>query len=123
MVKLNKNISVEKNVAIVARKRKLFKKDSQLMLMVSGGSDSVALCYIIDKIQNGKKNFAIMHLDHMLRENSADDAQFVENLADYFNVPYYGFQVDVAASDDGENNIEAAGHKIRYQCANEACKQ
>lgn len=61
--------------------RKLFNKKSYLMLMVSGGSDSVALCYLISACKIVNNNFAIIHLDHELRDNSSDDAEFVSGLA------------------------------------------
>ena len=102
--------------------RKLFNKKSYLMLMVSGGSDSVALCYLIMASGIVNKNFAIMHLDHKLRDNSSEDAKFVKNLADWLDVPFYCFSEDVKEAAKEDKNIEAAGHRLRYEYAHKACK-
>lgn len=102
-------------------KYKLFNANTPLMLMVSGGSDSVALCYAVDKLQHGLKNFALMHLNHNLRVQANEDAAFVERLAEYFNVDCYTFSDDVCVlAKNKKQNLEALGRKLRYQHANEA---
>lgn len=100
-------------------KNKLFKSNNYLLLMVSGGSDSTALAYIMTEL--AKCNFAIMHLDHNLRDNSKEDAEFVKSLAEYLNVPYLGYNKKIKEiAKDNKANIEACAREIRYQCANDA---
>lgn len=62
------------------KKKHLFSNSNYLLLMVSGGSDSVALAYIINELSH-KKKFAIMHLNHQLRSDANEDADFVKDLA------------------------------------------
>lgn len=103
--------------------RNLFDKNSYLMLMVSGGSDSVSLCYIINSLL-GNEKFAIMHLNHNLRKEAKSDEKFVKDLSWYFNVPYFSFSENIEKIAKNNNeNIEACAHKIRYKLANKACEQ
>lgn len=103
------------------KNHKLFFRENYLMLMVSGGSDSVALCYIVDQLIKDNKKFAIMHLNHKIRKEAEDDACFVKNLAKYFNVDFYLYEKNLKnlSSKYGEN-LEALGHKYRYSHANDA---
>lgn len=103
-------------------KNKLFKSNNFLLLMVSGGSDSTALAYMMKEI--ARCDLAIMHLDHNLRENSSKDAEFVKELAAYLQVPFIGYSKDIKqiASKNNEN-IEACAREIRYQCANDAIEK
>lgn len=109
---------IEKVNSTISR-HKLFKSNNFLLLMVSGGSDSMALAYIFNEIS--KYNFAIMHLDHNLREISGEDANFVKEFAEYLGVPYLGYSKKIKEIAKQHNeNIEACAREIRYQCANDA---
>lgn len=115
-------LSANQIVVNTNKKRHLFKKSNYLLLMVSGGSDSVSLSYIINDLL-GNKKFAIMHLNHNLREGANKDADFVQTLADYLDVPYFGYSEEISKiAKENNQNIEACGHDIRYKLANEACK-
>ena len=114
-----KKIKTAKDIAYgTTKKHKLFKNTNYLVLMVSGGSDSVALAYIMKEIF--PKRFAIMHLNHNLRAESDADATFVEGIAKHLNVSFFGFSENVAdiATQDNQN-IEACGRELRYKYANE----
>lgn len=100
-------------------KKKLFKKSNYLLLMVSGGSDSVALAYIINDIVSDKSKLAIMHLNHNLRNDAKDDEKFVEGLANHLNIRLFKYSKDVEKyAQDNKLNVEAAGHELRYKYAN-----
>ena len=64
---------------------KKFEKDLKLnedfIVAVSGGSDSLALCFL-SKIYSIKKNLKVkyFHVDHKLRNNSTNEAKFVKLL-------------------------------------------
>ena len=104
-------------VEATIKKHHLFKKTDYLILMVSGGSDSVALTYIINDIF--PKKFAIMHLNHNLRNEANEDAQFVESLAKHLVAPYFGFSENVSeVATQANENIEACGRELRYKYAN-----
>ena len=53
-------------------------------LAVSGGSDSVALAFLLTKggkKKNVAKRFVILHVDHGLRKESKEEYRFVRTLA------------------------------------------
>jgi tRNA(Ile)-lysidine synthase len=84
-----------------------------VLVAVSGGLDSVVLC---DLLMKNKIDFAIAHVNFGLRGNESDgDELFVAALAEKLNVPFYLYR---CTKDDfdatGENSIQAAARKIRY---------
>lgn len=100
------------------KKQKLLRNTDYLILMVSGGSDSVALTYIMNELFPNK--IAIMHLNHNLREDANNDAEFVEELAKHLNITFYGYSDNVSAIAHRDNkNIEGVGRELRYKYANE----
>lgn len=88
-------------------------QEEPVLLGVSGGADSLALMHGLDVLGF---NLVIAHLDHGLRPESAQDADFVQQLAGSRNLPFIRQTVDVkkAAQVQGESIEEAARH-VRYQ--------
>ena len=118
----NKTLPANKIAKKTVSKHHLFNGAKSFLLMVSGGSDSVALTYIMNEL--APKRFGIMHLDHNLRPDSKDDAEFVKALAKHFKVPYFGYSEHVReAANALHKNIEDMGRTLRYTCANAALSQ
>ncbi len=120
----DKKLNILQRVTSVIESRDLASCDSPIILMVSGGSDSTALAYISYELHNAGVigNIGIMHVNHNLRGDDAkDDACFVAQLAELFDIPLFSYDIDVSeiASKTGEN-IEALARHERYRCANEA---
>lgn len=70
------------------KKYGLIDKNDKLVVAVSGGPDSLALLYLLNKINKEfKLVLHIVHLDHMLRKDSYKDAEFVKRLADKLKMP------------------------------------
>lgn len=83
-------------------------------LAVSGGSDSVALAFLLTKggkKKNAAKRFVILHVDHGLRKESKEEYQFVKNLAQRLGVPFKGRHAKVVR-EKGES-IEMAARRVR----------
>lgn len=95
-----------------------------VVLMVSGGSDSTALAYIMHDFhqRNVVGQPAILHVNHKLRGVDADkDQQFVERLAAKLDIPYFSCVINVGAlAEESGGNIEAIGRSERYIAAHEA---
>lgn len=109
-------------VQATIKRHKLLKKTDYIILMVSGGSDSVALTYIMNQLFPNK--LAIMHLNHNLRAEAQDDATFVEALASHLKIPFYGYIENVAEiAKQNNQNIEACGRELRYKYANETANK
>ena len=83
-------------------------------LAVSGGSDSVALAFLLTK--GGKKKhaasrFVVLHVDHGLRPESKDEYRFVRALARRLGVPFRGIHAKVMRR-RGES-LEMAARRVR----------
>ncbi len=85
---------VKKTIA----KYKLICKNDRIVVGVSGGSDSLALLYILNSLKKEYKlTLHIAHLDHMLRKDSGKDRLFVENLAHKLNLPVNAVNINIKA--------------------------
>lgn len=73
--------------------------DGPIWLAVSGGRDSVALLHAIIRSKSiGPERLAVIHVDHGLRDDSQNDAKFVDQLATRLNV-----QVELTKIDAGDS--------------------
>ncbi len=85
-------------------------------LAVSGGSDSVALAFLLTKggkKRNAAKRFVILHVDHGLRPESKEEYRFVRTLAKRLGVPFKGLHAKVVRK-NGES-IEMAARRVRLE--------
>lgn len=91
-----------------------------VLVMVSGGADSTALLTLIAAGELGPRDVSVLHVDHMLRPESGDDAAFVAALCDDLGVRRHVVRYDVAAYAAAEGlNVEDAGRRVRYRFAEE----
>jgi tRNA(Ile)-lysidine synthase len=98
------------------RDHALFLPGSSVVVAVSGGADSVCLLHLLLRhAQLWHLTLHVAHLDHALRPNSAEDADFVAQLAASWGLPFHQLCLQpgrLAASGD---NLEAAARQARYQ--------
>ena len=83
-------------------------------LAVSGGSDSVALAFLLTKggkKKNVAKRFVILHVDHGLRKESKEEYRFVRALARRLGLPFKGVHAKVEKR-KGES-LEMAARRVR----------
>ena len=83
-------------------------------LAVSGGSDSVALAFLLTKggkKKNAAKRFVILHVDHGLRRESKEEYKFVRTLAKRLGIPFKGTHAKVMKR-KGES-LEMAARRVR----------
>ena len=83
-------------------------------LAVSGGSDSVALAFLLTKggkKRNAARRFVILHVDHGLRKESKEEYRFVRALARRLGVPFRGTHAKVVRH-AGES-LEMAARRVR----------
>ena len=87
--------------------------DQFLLVGVSGGMDSMCLLHLLYK--NGYSIVAA-HFDHSLRDNSSDDARFVQNMCDLWGIPFELKRMDVKkyCTENGQN-IEEGARNLRYE--------
>ena len=87
-----------------------------LVLAVSGGPDSMALLHLALAAapQHGWR-LCVAHLDHGLRDASADDARFVADAAAALGLEAHVRRTDVAAlARARREGLEQAGRRARY---------
>lgn len=78
------------------------------IVAVSGGVDSVVL---LDKlVKRGSARLVVAHFDHGIRDDSADDARFVGELA-----KQYGLAFETRREELGTGASEALARERRYQ--------
>lgn len=83
-------------------------------LAVSGGSDSVALAFLLTKggsRKNSASRYVILHVDHGLRKESKDEYVFVRNLAKRLSIPFKGIHAKVVRK--GGESLEMAARRVR----------
>lgn len=100
------------------------KKDNfTVIAAVSGGADSMAMLDALSVVQRAKLpscrtvriNVVVCHVDHGLRESSARDALFVEQVAR--NYGFY-YRVYKAGKRELGENVEAWARGVRYEFLN-----
>ncbi|MDQ3111737.1 MAG: tRNA lysidine(34) synthetase TilS, partial [Bacteroidota bacterium] len=93
-----------------------------VLAAVSGGVDSVVLC---DLLAKNNISFAIAHVNYGLRGKESDcDEKFVSELANMLDVPFYMLRcTEETFAASGENSIQAAARKIRYDFFETTCIQ
>ena len=107
-----------------------------VILMVSGGADSMALLHmaVTEPFDLGdgaglaciaKERLHVLHVNHLLRGDDADDDQhFVQETCNSLGVPCTVLRVDVAKlAQERDGNVEDIGRRVRYDAARELAQK
>ena len=107
-----------------------------VILMVSGGADSMALLHMAatEQIDLGdgaglvrvaQERLHVLHVNHLLREADADaDQHFVQATCDSLGIPCTVLRVDVAKlAQERDGNVEEIGRQVRYDAARELAQK
>ncbi len=72
---------LEEKFLKTVKENNLIQENDVIVVGVSGGPDSIALLHCLNKFKD-KLNYKLIcaHINHLIREDSTDDEQFVENL-------------------------------------------
>ncbi len=101
-------------------------KKPRCLVALSGGQDSVALLYALQK-EAEKTDFFLhaVHVHHGIRGEEADrDAGFCEALCEDWDVPFHLCRVDVPAFAKAQGlSIEDAARKLRYQALQQKAEE
>ena len=92
-----------------------------VLVMVSGGGDSVALLRLLASAELGEHPLRVLHVNHLLRAEQSDaDERFVVDLCGSLGVECRTVRYDVAGYAQAEHlNLEDAGRRVRYRFAEE----
>ena len=107
-----------------------------VILMVSGGADSMALLHmaVTEPLDLGdgaglsriaKERLHVLHVNHLLRGDDADaDQHFVQETCDSLGIPCTALRVDVAKlAQERDGNVEEIGRQVRYDAARELAQK
>lgn len=107
-----------------------------VILMVSGGADSMALLHMAatEPLDLGdgagltrvaKERLHVLHVNHLLRGTDADaDQHFVQETCDSLGIPCTALRVDVAKlAQERDGNVEEIGRRVRYDAARELAQK
>ena len=107
-----------------------------VILMVSGGADSMALLHMavtepldlgdgagLTRIANERLH--VLHVNHLLRGEDADaDQHFVQENCDSLGISCTVLRVDVARlAQERDGNVEDVGRRVRYDAARELAQK
>jgi tRNA(Ile)-lysidine synthase len=87
------------------------------IVAVSGGVDSVVLLNMMAKLKKTNR-IIVAHFDHGIRNESVQDARFVEALATQYDLPFESRREDL-----GERASEALARERRYMFLHELAKR
>lgn len=107
-----------------------------VILMVSGGADSMALLHmaVAEPLDLGdgaglariaKERLHVLHVNHLLRGEDADaDQRFVQETCDSLGISCTVLRVDVARlAQERDGNVEDVGRRVRYDAARELAQK
>ena len=107
-----------------------------VILMVSGGADSMALLHmaVTEPLNLGdsaglariaKERLHVLHVNHLIRGDDADaDQRFVQETCDSLGISCTVLRVDVARlAQERDGNVEDVGRRVRYDAARELAQK
>lgn len=102
-------------------KEELVMPGNRILLMVSGGVDSVVMC---DLFYKAGISFGIAHCNFKLRgKESDDDKLFVSGLAKRYNVPFWSKSFNTKSyAGKRKVSIQMAARELRYEWLNRLAK-
>ncbi len=98
------------------RKENMIQKGDHILAGVSGGADSVCLLVLLHSLMDELSfKLSVLHVNHGIRQEASEDADYVKTLCDNYKVPFYLEEIDVPGM-TRELSIgeEEAGRLARY---------
>lgn len=100
----------------------LLRPDDKVLVCVSGGPDSMALLHLFTRME--EVDFGIFHLNHQLRDEAVQEAEYVADVAKKHGVcgHIYSYDVPQYLKDTGES-LETGARTIRYRLINQCMEE
>ena len=113
---------IEEQFLKTIKENKLIKENEVIVVGVSGGPDSITLLECLKKYQEKLKikKIIVAHMNHLIRKDSTEDEQYVQNYCSKNNITFYAKRIDVEKlAKDQKMGTEETGRKVRYEFFNE----
>lgn len=108
---------VLKKVSDYVKKNHMIMAGDTIVAGISGGADSVCLFFLLLEIRKEIPfHLAVVHVNHKIRKEADEDANYVEALCKQSNIPFYLYEIDVKqVAKEEKLSEEEAGRKERYK--------
>ena len=116
---------LEEKFLKTVKENNLIKENEVIVVGVSGGPDSIALLYCLNKFKKMLKyKIVCAHINHLIRKDSTDDEKFVENECKKLEIPFFKKREDIEAlSKKLKKGTEETGRKVRYDFFDEVSEK
>lgn len=112
----NKNKNLIDIVKRTISKYNLIEQGDKIVIGVSGGPDSIALLDILNKLKiEYNIQIIVAHINHMIREESEQEAIYVKEMCEKYNVPFEYKKINIEKlAEEVKESSETVGRRIRY---------
>ena len=102
----------------------LWNKEDKIAIALSGGVDSIVLFHLlVTEYKDSYKELVVFHINHGLREESYEEAEFVERFVKDFDVKFYKEELNMSDLErDSHTSEEMLARELRYQAFNRMAK-
>ena len=110
---------LEQNFLDTIKENNLINKGDVIVVGVSGGPDSITLLTCLNKYKDYFEiKLICAHINHLIRKDSTEDEQYVENMCTNMGIKCYVKSADVEKiAKEQKKGWEELGRKIRYDVA------
>ena len=116
---------VEQSFWDTIRENDLIQKGDKIVVGVSGGPDSITLLDCLNKYkQELECEIIVAHINHLIRKDSTDDEQYVENLCNEMGIKCFVKRAEIEKiAQEQKRSTEEMGRIVRYEFFNEIAKK
>lgn len=102
----------------------LWNKEDKIAIALSGGVDSIVLFHLlVTEYKDSYKELVVFHINHGLRQESYEEAEFVEKFVKDFDVKFYKEELNMSDLErDSHTSEEMLARELRYQAFNKMAK-
>lgn len=102
----------------------LWNKEDKIAIALSGGVDSIVLFHLlVTEYKDSYKELVVFHINHGLRQESYEEAEFVEKFVKDFDVKFYKEELNMLDIErDSHTSEEMLARELRYQAFNKMAK-
>ena len=117
--------SLEEKFLKTIKEGNLIQKKDKIVVGVSGGPDSITLLECLYKYKEKLQiEIIVAHINHLIREDSTEDEQYVENVCKNKNIKCYIKRENILElAKNKKMGTEEAGRKVRYEFFDEVLKK
>ena len=113
--------NLERKIQEYCSRHHMLQEGDGVVLGVSGGADSVCLLFVLLSLrEQWKLKLHVVHVNHGIRQDAAEDANYVKALCEKYNVPFYLYERDIPVLARVKGcSEEEAGRMARYEAFEE----